>query len=53
MSDGREFQLRFNCAKCQMEVLNGNVNVNDNKDNKDNPLNSLNQRKARLELLNH
>ena len=32
MSDGREFQLRFNCAKCQMEVLNGNVNGNGNHD---------------------
>ena len=30
MSDGREFQLRFNCAKCQMEVINGNVNGNGN-----------------------
>ncbi len=32
MSDGREFQLRFNCAKCQMEVLNGNGNGNGNHD---------------------
>jgi putative protease len=38
MSDGREFQLRFNCAKCQMEVLNGNVNGNGNT--------PLNQRKS-------